>query len=666
MMDNEALSSLHSGSLPGANVMVDGYLRGTCISNIRKSHANPFQNPGQMTFLDENTKSKDSHDRLTEHNTTARKFRKSTSNMREYNAQYNGLIIIPWEEFVSNPTQLNDLFHLEKTGFITFDPDEVNVFFHATRMNKPPLGNISENGKAWVLTVENSRELEELRLSLTERISVFGLTLVRKQSKQKQRAPCLLMLDPTAGVLGEQLNAHIMRCSKIMEQQGKFCIEISFNGSVERWCRKVTSTKCESVGAKLLITNGDEPENLRTLENILCCVVCLPIWAIQTAVIKLHREVAYQDLSATFDAEEILLHGSVGGIQNQRKQLFRELPTSTVFYTKSQETPAEDQGHKYICIKKYDKNFANVLDDNISQENQYETTSIYNLFEDKHKRTSFKLKEDRKSPELIVSKNVDIKIAPQSKDLPRDSRNNTANTNEAHSARHCENAVSQIYIDHKRDLHGIETYDEKDDDDENDLFTTKIHEPVKQNRLLKYERKESNDEKEIRKTPAENEILGVKDDFTRSFSTYQEQSHGDDASPRSDSHRNTVQNSISESGKDRVEDIGRRNDLKKITTIEGVGQFEKSGDKLQEKTSGLDDVSSNNTNEWDMDISDLESENSFETETEVQSSIEVKQPHRHNIQRRKDPRYDSRRKYLGVHTPKRKLRTSLSNADSIG
>ncbi|XP_062587904.1 uncharacterized protein LOC134249583 [Saccostrea cucullata] len=384
---------------------------------------------------------------------------------------------------------------------------------------------------------------------------------------------------------------------------------------------------------------------------------------------QLHREVAYQDLSASFDAEEILLHGSVGGIQNQRKQLFRELPTSTVFYTKSQETPTEDQGHKYICIKKYDKNFANVLDDNISHENQYETTSIYQMFEDKHKRTSFKLKEDRKSPELTVSRNTDIKIAPLSKQLPRHSRKSSDDTNEAHSARHSENTVSQIYIDHTQDLHCIETYDEKDDD-ENDLITTKIHEPVKQNRLLKYERKESNDEKEIRKTPVENEIFGIRDDFTKGINYQDQPDIIGDVSPISDSNRYSVQNSFSESGKDIVEDFGQQNDVKKINTIEGVGQFEKSGDKFQEKTNGLDDVSSNNTNEWDMDISDLESESSIETETEVQSNTdsntEVKQPHRHNIQRRKGPRYDSRRKYLSVHTPKRNLRTSLSNADSIG
>lgn len=34
------------------------------------------------------------------------------------------------------------------------------------------------------------------------------------------------MVDPTDGNIGEQINAQIMRCSKIMEAQGKFCLEV--------------------------------------------------------------------------------------------------------------------------------------------------------------------------------------------------------------------------------------------------------------------------------------------------------------------------------------------------------------------------------------------------------------------------------------------------------
>lgn len=37
----------------------------------------------------------------------------------------------------------------------------------------------------------------------------------------------------------------------------------------------------------------------------------------------MHREIAYEDILVEFRAEEVLLHGSVGGVQNQRCHLFR-------------------------------------------------------------------------------------------------------------------------------------------------------------------------------------------------------------------------------------------------------------------------------------------------------------------------------------------------------
>ena len=142
-------SAFHTESLPGANVMVDGYIGGRGLTNAREDHVNPFQNPCNFEFLREKRQSDVSQDDLTHQTRFNLREQKATFHLKEYNSQYNGLTIIPWEDFASNPTQLNDLFHLEKTGFITFDPEEVNVFFHATRMNKPALGEISENGGAW-------------------------------------------------------------------------------------------------------------------------------------------------------------------------------------------------------------------------------------------------------------------------------------------------------------------------------------------------------------------------------------------------------------------------------------------------------------------------------------------------------------------------------------
>lgn len=67
----------------------------------------------------------------------------------EYNIGYSGLSILPWEDFVFNPRVFNDLFYTERNQRITYDPEEVNVFFHGKNVMPPTLGDISENGKSW-------------------------------------------------------------------------------------------------------------------------------------------------------------------------------------------------------------------------------------------------------------------------------------------------------------------------------------------------------------------------------------------------------------------------------------------------------------------------------------------------------------------------------------
>ena len=67
----------------------------------------------------------------------------------EYNVGYTGLSILPWEHFVLNPRAFNELFFLETTQRITYDPEEVNVFFHGKNVMPPTVGDISENGKSW-------------------------------------------------------------------------------------------------------------------------------------------------------------------------------------------------------------------------------------------------------------------------------------------------------------------------------------------------------------------------------------------------------------------------------------------------------------------------------------------------------------------------------------
>ena len=66
-------------------------------------------------------------------------------------------------------------------------------------------------------------------------------------------------------------------------------LQIDLNGCVERWCRRVLLTNCKAVGAKLIITNGEEYEQLNKMEDIVCCVACFPVWLIQTGIYKVQR-----------------------------------------------------------------------------------------------------------------------------------------------------------------------------------------------------------------------------------------------------------------------------------------------------------------------------------------------------------------------------------------
>lgn len=56
------------------------------------------------------------------------------------------------------------------------------------------------------------------------------------------------MVDPTDGNIGEQINAQIMRCSKIMEAQGKFCLEVGTCLNTEH-CRARKKTQISLLAA---------------------------------------------------------------------------------------------------------------------------------------------------------------------------------------------------------------------------------------------------------------------------------------------------------------------------------------------------------------------------------------------------------------------------------
>ena len=60
-----------------------------------------------------------------------------------------GLSIVTWEEFVENPAVLCGLFETDRSDFIHYNAEQVNVFFHDSRMEQPTLGAPSGDGLSW-------------------------------------------------------------------------------------------------------------------------------------------------------------------------------------------------------------------------------------------------------------------------------------------------------------------------------------------------------------------------------------------------------------------------------------------------------------------------------------------------------------------------------------
>nr|KAG5705425.1 hypothetical protein BaRGS_004552 [Batillaria attramentaria] len=60
-----------------------------------------------------------------------------------------GLSIVTWEEFVETPSVLCGLFEVDKSEYIHYNSEQVNVFFHDARMEQPTLGAPSGDGLSW-------------------------------------------------------------------------------------------------------------------------------------------------------------------------------------------------------------------------------------------------------------------------------------------------------------------------------------------------------------------------------------------------------------------------------------------------------------------------------------------------------------------------------------
>ncbi|ESP00076.1 hypothetical protein LOTGIDRAFT_158308 [Lottia gigantea] len=218
-----------------------------------------------------------------------------------------GLSIITWDEFLECPKGFNDLFFLERGDLITFDPDEVNVFFHDSLMMQPMLGSPSGDGKTWTIFIESLSHLKQVRLWMLERVSV--ITAIIKNNKitattQGQTAPCLIAINPNQSSVREHLEQAFEQSWESVLARRRYCIEINLGACVEEWCQTAFNMKCKVKTTKLYITNGDEyaPPNIQSKKWRIACYPCL---SIQRLMYKMQRRNAYDDYFVDFKSEPI-------------------------------------------------------------------------------------------------------------------------------------------------------------------------------------------------------------------------------------------------------------------------------------------------------------------------------------------------------------------------
>ncbi|KAL4230584.1 hypothetical protein ACF0H5_010962 [Mactra antiquata] len=375
----------------------------------------------------------------------------------EYNIDYTGLSILPWEEFVFNPRVFNDLFYAESNHRITFDPEEVNVFFHGQNVMPPTIGDISLNGKSWNIEIDSISNLRKVRQWLTEKCSVFGVTLQYKEKRfgKPVNVPCLVMVDPTKDSIGDRLYTSLTRAMDSLHNQRRFCVEINLNACIERWCKRVLFTDCKAIGAKLVITNGEEYANLNGTEDIICCVFCFPVWLLQTGIYKLHRTVTYDDFMIDFEADDMFFHGSFQDSQYQRQHIFNEGAEKSVFRTRNAQNtdPAtlDRLGtHKFVSVKKIKKSDRDI--DEIIKER---TTGTFGDLVDKRKDKI--LKKDVRLHKMLLEKENKLKNEckpekPTSNVLKIvDGKHKTLETVNAPKIEHVNEAYSSDEEEHKNE-----------------------------------------------------------------------------------------------------------------------------------------------------------------------------------------------------------------------
>jgi len=135
-------TQLQENPLPRGRIVSDGYL------GVPRSFPITSAPPGNSAFTAKSLEN-GSFKKVTQQHGKNNENGARPKKIKHQSTVHSGLTILPWDTFIYDPRNLKDLFLLERSGVITYDPEEVNVFFHASRMMRPSFGDVSENGQSW-------------------------------------------------------------------------------------------------------------------------------------------------------------------------------------------------------------------------------------------------------------------------------------------------------------------------------------------------------------------------------------------------------------------------------------------------------------------------------------------------------------------------------------
>ncbi|XP_005102275.2 uncharacterized protein LOC101847436 [Aplysia californica] len=216
-----------------------------------------------------------------------------------------GLSLITWEEFVDDPSLLHGLYSSDKDDFIHFDSSLVCNFFHDSRMEPPTLGGPSGDGTSWTIFVDNYAQLRQVRDTMTTRISVLLVDLVKPNNEGT--AACLVAINPGDEHIRRVLHLTMSRAMETLMNSRCFCIEIDLNDSIQTWCNTVLQLKCSVLGGRIILTNGDAVESCCDIESPAKCVLCFPCWAFKRIKYMMERRRRYDDTRIEFETSNIVL-----------------------------------------------------------------------------------------------------------------------------------------------------------------------------------------------------------------------------------------------------------------------------------------------------------------------------------------------------------------------